>query len=132
MRALTILIVLLAPLAGPAVGAEPVEQMLSELAAAGAGPFSVDAGRALWRREHRGDDGGSRACTSCHTADVRRPGRHAVTGKPIDPLAPSVELGRLSERREIEKWLRRNCKWTLGRACSAQEIGDILTYLRSQ
>lgn len=123
---------MLAPLSIPAVLADPVEQMLGELTAAGAGPFTVEAGRDVWVREHTGADGGSRACTSCHTADVRQPGRHVVTGKPIAPLASSVEPRRLSDRGEIEKWLRRNCKWTLGRECSAQETGNILTYLRAQ
>jgi hypothetical protein len=33
---------------------------------------------------------------------------------------------------QIEKWLRRNCNWTLGRECSAREKGDLLSFLRSQ
>jgi len=31
----------------------------------------------------------------------------------------------------VAKWFRRNCKTVLGRECTAQEKGDILTYLSS-
>ena len=57
---------------------------------------------------------------------------HPQTGKPIKPLAPSANPQRLTDLREINKWLLRNCKWTLGRECSAQEKGDFLTWLRQQ
>jgi hypothetical protein len=132
MKTLAILIACIAALVGTSARADTVEQMLSELAAAGAGPFSVAEGRNLWVREYPADGGAKRSCATCHTADVRSEGRHAVTGKSIGSLAPSVDPQRLSDRREVEKWLRRNCKWTLGRECSAQETGDLLMYLRAQ
>jgi hypothetical protein len=43
-----------------------------------------------------------------------------------------VNPRRLTERRQIEKWLGRNCKWTLGRDCAPQEKGDLLSFIRSQ
>ena len=46
-------------------------------------------------------------------------------------MAPSVNAARLSSRKQIEKWFKRNCKWTLGRECSAQEKGDLLAYLKT-
>jgi len=49
-----------------------------------------------------------------------------------DPMAPCVNPKRLTERRQAEKWFKRNCKWTLGRACTAQEKGDLLSFLRNQ
>lgn len=112
--------------------ADTVGDLLGEFAAAGAGPFDPGVGANLWRREFPASDGGPRACTSCHTADLRRSGRHAATGKPIEPLAPSVNAKRLGNRREVEKWLVRNCKWTLGRECTAQEKGDLLSFLKTQ
>ena len=118
-------------LAHGAATAAPVDDLLREYAAAGAGSFSEAAGARLWSQERPAADG-SRSCTTCHTPDPRRPGRHAVTGKVIEPLAPSANPERLSKRGEIEKWLLRNCKWTLGRECTAQEKGDFLTFLRSQ
>ena len=111
--------------------ADTVADRLEEYRAAGAGPFSAESGLTLWQQAFV-TAGEPRACTRCHTADPRKPGKHATTGKPIEPLAPSVNPKRLTDRREIEKWFTRNCKWTLGRECTAQEKGDLLTFLTSR
>jgi hypothetical protein len=47
-------------------------------------------------------------------------------------MAPSVNSERLTDPKFIEKWFRRNCIQTLGRECTPQEKGDVLTYLRAQ
>jgi hypothetical protein len=47
-------------------------------------------------------------------------------------MAPSVNAERLTEAKKMDKWFLRNCKWTLGRACTAQEKGDVLMWLRDQ
>jgi hypothetical protein len=73
-----------------------------------------------------------RSCTSCHAADPRLAGKHQRTGKVIEPMAPSVNAERLSEVKKIRKWFYRNCKWTLGRECTAQEKADFLVWLRDQ
>lgn len=112
--------------------ADAVGELLGDFAAEGAGPFSADQGEQLWRQKQSRNDGPQRACTSCHTTDLTQEGRHAVTGRAIEPLAPSVNPQRLTERREIEKWFKRNCKWTLGRECTAQEKGDFLSFLQTQ
>lgn len=99
----------------------------------GAGPFSADAGRSAWTQVHRSSKtADSRSCASCHGADIRQPGRHVKTGKPIEPMALSVNPARLSDRNKIEKWFRRNCRWTLGRECTAQEKGDFIYFITSQ
>lgn len=121
-----------AALAAGAAQADTVSDLLAEYTRAGAGPFTVAAGEAEWRSMRPGEDGQPRGCTSCHTQDLRQPGRHVVTGKVIEPLAPSVNAKRLTDRREIEKWLTRNCKWTLGRECTPQEKGDFLSFLVTQ
>lgn len=69
------------------------------------------------------------SCASCHTADPRRAGRHAVTGKVIQPLAPSANPERFQDRARADKWFRRNCNDTLGRECTAAEKADVLAYL---
>jgi len=69
------------------------------------------------------------SCATCHTADPTRPGRHAVTGKPIQPLAPAANPNRFQERARAEKWFKRNCNDTLGRECTAAEKADVLAYL---
>jgi hypothetical protein len=114
------------------VRADTVDELLAAYRADGAGPFNASAGEALWQSQQVSADGSPRACTSCHTNDLRHPGRHATTGRTIEPLAPSVNARRLTDAREIEKWFTRNCKWTLGRACTAQEKGDLLSFLRGQ
>ena len=102
------------------------------IATYGGGPFDSAAGAAFWQQKHQGTDPAGRSCATCHTADPRQPGRHAVTGKPIDPLAPSVNPRRLADRRQVEKWLTRNCKWTLGRECTDREKGNVLVFLQAQ
>jgi hypothetical protein len=119
---------------GLAVGATEgatVDDLLAAYRGEGAGPFSAASGERLWDQQHPGAEG-PRTCADCHTKDPRNPGRHTVTGKDIDPLAPSANPKRLTDKREVEKWLGRNCKWTLGRYCTAQEKGDLLTFLQSQ
>ena len=75
--------------------------------------------------------GKERNCGSCHTTDLAKQGKHARTGKVIKPMAPSVNAKRLTEVKKIKKWFVRNCKWTLGRECTAQEKGDVLAFLKN-
>lgn len=120
-------------LIAPMVHADPVDQLLKEYQAQGANTFDAAAAARMWTREFRdAKSGRNRSCTSCHDQDLARPGKHAKTGKPIEPMAPSVNPQRLTDIKKIRKWLRRNCKWTLGRECSAQEKGDLLTWLRTR
>ena len=117
----------------PAMAADSaVNGLLNDFSGKGAGPFTAAAGEALWRKTWPASDGKPRSCTTCHGEDLRKAGRHAVTGKAIEPMAPSVLASRLQERAEIEKWFLRNCRWTLGRECTAQEKGDLLTYMAAQ
>lgn len=69
------------------------------------------------------------ACTACHTESPAQPGRHAVTGKAIKPLAPRAEAARFSDPAKTEKWFRRNCTEVLGRECSAAEKADFIRFL---
>lgn len=69
------------------------------------------------------------SCASCHTRNPATPGKHAVTGKLIEPLAPSVNAARFTRAAKVEKWFKRNCNDVLGRACTAQEKSDVLAYL---
>ena len=89
--------------------------------------FSAERGRATWYQEVDG-----KSCTSCHTDSLESPGRHHKTGKVIEPMAPSVNPKGLTKVRKINKWFLRNCKWTFGRECTAQEKGDILLWLSAQ
>ncbi len=117
--------------ASPAFAADAVAERLVAYQSEGASDFNAERGREMWLEEFSQPNGKrSRSCASCHTEDPVQKGKHVRTGKSIEPLAPSVNAERLTSGKDIEKWLKRNCKWTVGRACTAQEKGDILTYLR--
>ena len=108
------------------------EGLLADYRAAGAGPFSANGGAEAWQRQVAAGNGEApRSCASCHGTDPRSAGRHAKTGKVIDPLAPAANPARLTDAATIEKWFRRNCEWTWGRVCTPQEKGDFLSYLNS-
>lgn len=125
---------LLTALAGPTVvlAGSAVEGLQATYGAEGAGPFSAAGGAAAWLRQVPQDNGEPpRSCATCHGTDPRAAGRHARTGKVIEPLAPAANPVRLSDPATIEKWFRRNCEWTWGRGCTAQEKGDFLSYLNT-
>jgi hypothetical protein len=86
-----------------------------------------DNGQRLWKSTVN-----ERSCTNCHGDDLTKIGKHAKTGKIIQPMALSVNGDRYQDGRKIEKWFLRNCKWTFSRQCSAQEKADILSWLSSQ
>jgi len=127
------ILVLLATLATGNVLADDatVKALQLDYQTKGVRSVSADAGKAMWTREFA-NEGEQRSCATCHTSDLRQGGKHASTGKAIKPLAPSVNNERLTRKAEVEKWFSRNCKWTLGRACTPQEKGDFLAYIASQ
>lgn len=113
--------------------AGPLDDLLQQFRSQGAGAFTVAAGERLWERTVIDPKTGeARRCALCHTTDLRKMGEHASTGKAIEPMAPSVNPERLTDRAKMEKWLARNCKWTFGRECTPQEKGDALTMIRSR
>ena len=69
------------------------------------------------------------SCSSCHGAVPTATGQHAVTGKPIQPLAPAFNAERFRTPAKVEKWFRRNCNDVLGRECTAAEKADVLAWL---
>lgn len=110
-----------------------VDELLTEYRAAGATKFSAQAGNTLWLQEFQDAQSGKmRQCATCHTDNLRSQGKHARTGKPIEPLAPSVNPKSLTDIKKIRKWLTRNCKWTIGRECTPQEKGNVLTFIQAQ
>lgn len=122
-------VLLLAALLGAATPAFAADAVLDPYAAAAPAGFSAPRGEQLFRSKHTGAQ--EESCTSCHTADARKAGQHAKTGKSIDPLAPSANAKRFTDPAKVEKWFRRNCKEVLARECTALEKGDFVTYMRS-
>jgi len=126
-----------------AEGGSAIPEMIAKYEAAGAGPFSAEAGKKMWTKvmpfEHKGEMMKDRSCATCHHAVPTNPGKHAKTGKEIAPMTLAAvstnrkgeQVPRFSEAKKIKKWFKRNCKWTYGRECTAQEKGDFLAYFKS-
>jgi Domain of unknown function (DUF1924) len=57
------------------------------------------------------------------------PGRNVKTGRPIKPMAVSVEPSRFTNAADVEKRFGRDCSNVLGRPRTAQEKGDFITFL---
>ncbi len=108
------------------------ELLLQEYQKAGVQTFSASAGQIAWDKTRIDPKSGKpRSCASCHTSNLHQMSKHVRTGKTIKPLALSTNPERLTNRKHIEKWFKRNCKWVFGRECTPQEKGDYLTYIQS-
>ncbi len=90
-------------------------------------PGVVELGQQFFMKKH----GNEWSCASCHGESPTRSGRHASTGKVLEPLAPAFNLKSLTDSARVDKWLRRNCKDVLGRECTAGEKADVLAWLNS-
>lgn len=117
--------------------AGPREDLLAQYATAARADtptfsgFSAARGEILHTRKFSGGKPDSPACTTCHGDNPRGAGR-TLTGKPIDAVAVSVTPKRYTDPAKVEKWFKRNCSEVLGRACTAQEKGDWLTFMATQ
>jgi cytochrome c peroxidase len=93
--------------------------------------FSAEKGKAFFLENHTGGKPETPSCTSCHTKDPKTAGQTRA-GKTIEPMALSVSPTRYSDKDKVEKWFRRNCNSVLGRACSALEKGNFITFMQTQ
>ncbi len=87
--------------------------------------FSAARGENFFKVKH----GGEWSCASCHTDNPAAQGKHAKTEKIIKPMAPAANPERFTDAAKVAKWFKRNCKDVLERECTAQEKGDVMTYL---
>ena len=71
------------------------------------------------------------SCPPCPPADPQPAGQTRV-GKPIDPMAASANAARFTDLAKVEKWILRNCNSVLGRECTPQETGDVISWLMTQ
>lgn len=109
---------------GAAVTATPAELQAAYARTAGQ-EASAARGQAFFTATH----GKDWSCSSCHGRTPVQAGRHASTGKAIEPLAPAAQATRFTDPTQVEKWFRRNCGDVLGRECSAAEKADVLAWL---
>ena len=94
--------------------------------------FDIKRGEVIFTSEHIGKKGKAISCVSCHGNDFTKSHQNFFTGKVIEPLSPKANPQRLSEIKTIEKWLRRNFNDVYNREGTAQEKGDVLTYILSK
>jgi len=127
-----------------AEGGSAIPEMMAKYEAAGASNFSAEAGKKMWTQvipfEKKGEMMKGRSCSTCHNAVPNTPGKHAKTGKEIAAMTLSAyginkktgeQEPRFAKAKKIKKWFKRNCKWTYGRECTAQEKGNFLMYFKS-
>jgi len=109
------------------------QSLLEDYQNQGAGPFSAEAGAAVWKQKNAAQSAPlNRSCSDCHGTDLLQTGRHLKTGKAIKPMSPASNSARLSDPKKVEKWFRRNCRWTLGRECTPQEKGDFISFINQK
>ena len=133
MKPVTIGFLILIAIAQPLIAEQPQDIILSHTLQAkqdNATFLGFDAirGEQFFKSQHNGGDW---SCASCHTDNPAAAGLHTVTKKEIEPMAPSVNPARFTNTSKVEKWFKRNCKDVLNRECTAQEKGDVITYLMS-
>lgn len=102
-----------------------ITQQLAHWSAQAGRPGDAGRGQVFFNSRH----GGEWSCASCHGTLPTGPGRHANTGKTVDPLAPAFNPKAFTDSARVEKWFRRNCKDVLSRECSAAEKADLLAHL---
>jgi cytochrome c peroxidase len=107
-----------------AADTSPARQ-LERFSAQAATPGQAERGRVLFTSRQ----GGEWSCSSCHGNPPIKPGKHASTGKTIDPMAPAANANAFTDTAKVDKWFRRNCKDVLQRECSAGEKADVLAYV---
>jgi mono/diheme cytochrome c family protein len=109
---------------GIARAATPAELLAGYAAQAGTSA-APSRGEQFFTTKH----GREWSCSTCHGVPPTGTGKHASTGKPIEPLAPAANARRFTDSAKTEKWFRRNCNDVLGRECSAGEKADVLSWL---
>jgi hypothetical protein len=93
--------------------------------------FSAERGAAFYQATHKGGKQGTASCTACHGNSPQEKGSTRA-GKDIGPMAVSKNPARYTNREDVEKWFTRNCNDVLGRACTAKEKGDFITFMLGQ
>ncbi len=91
--------------------------------------FDYKRGEKIFTSEHIGKKGKLISCVSCHTTDLSQNGLNEHTNKVIEPLSPYANAQRCTDVKEVKKWLRRNFNDVYTREGTAQEKGDVITYI---
>lgn len=106
------------------------EEILQEYQKQEKTPFSVERGKKFFRAERVNAKGDKVSCMTCHTDNPKKSGMTRAN-KIIEPMAPSVNAERFTDRAKIEKWFKRNCNDVYDRECTTLEKGDFMKYMMS-
>lgn len=71
--------------------------------------FDYKRGEEIFLSQHIGKKGELISCASCHGTNLNKPNQNYFTGQTIDALSPKANPTRLTNKAEIEKWLKRVC-----------------------
>jgi hypothetical protein len=113
--------------------------------------FSAERGRAFYYDRHPLPGVGAVSCASCHRRNPRdeirwhrvevlcrachvindeeHPDPAEAKKRVIGPFAPAANPERFADAEKVERYFRTNCRMLLQRECSAQEKGDLITWL---
>jgi sulfur relay (sulfurtransferase) complex TusBCD TusD component (DsrE family) len=91
--------------------------------------FDYSRGEKIFTTQQVGKKGKKISCVTCHTADLSKRGLNENTNKAIEPLSPLANPKRFSDAKEVKKWLKRNFNDVYNREGTAQEQGDVVTYI---
>ena len=84
----------------------------------------------FFRANNTKNNGEIATCMDRHSDNLKAEGQNRAH-KLIQPMAPSVNAERIVDLTKVEKWIRRNCKDVLDRACTADEKADFIALLLS-
>ncbi|MDY0181081.1 DUF1924 domain-containing protein [Aliarcobacter skirrowii] len=91
--------------------------------------FDFKRGEEIFLSKHIGKKGELISCASCHGTNLYEANQNYFTGKQIDALSPKANPKRFTDKKEIEKWLKRNFNDVYNREGTALEKGDVITYI---
>jgi hypothetical protein len=77
-------------------------------------------------------NGKEMACASCHTSNPANTGKHALTGKAIEPLSPAVNNKRFKDLDKVEEKFTEHCNEIIGADCTAAEKANYIIYLLTE
>jgi hypothetical protein len=93
---------------------------------------SVTEGKMFFNRKIKMPNGKEMACASCHTTNPANPGKHALTGKSIEPLSPAVNNKRFKDLDKVEEKFTEHCNEIIGADCTAAEKANYIIYLLTE
>ncbi|RXJ68433.1 hypothetical protein CRV08_06270 [Halarcobacter ebronensis] len=94
--------------------------------------FDTKRGEEIFTSKHLGKKGKEISCSSCHGIDLTKSHQNFFTAKVIEPLSPKANPQRLTDKKKIDKWLKRNFNDVYKREGTPKEKGDVLSFIMSK